>query len=106
MKIRYLSALCLCLLCCPAVVPAEELADGATAEAAGEALSGLLAMLPESWEGWVTLVVTLCAAVSALWPRPAEDAPALVRLLYTVVNALGFNAGKAKNADDAAAKRL
>lgn len=106
MKIRYLSALCLCLLCCPAVVPAEELADGATAEAAGEALSGLLALLPESWEGWVTLVVTLCAAVSALWPRPAEDAPALVRLLYTVVNALGFNAGKAKNADDAAAKRL
>lgn len=106
MKIRYLSALCLCLLCCPAVVPAEELADGATAEAAGEALSGLLALLPESWEGWVTLAVTLCAAVSALWPRPAEDAPALVRLLYTVVNALGFNAGKAKNADDAAAKRL
>lgn len=106
MKIRYLSALCLCLLCCPTVVPAEELADGATAEAAGEALSGLLALLPESWEGWVTLAVTLCAAVSALWPRPAEDAPALVRLLYTVVNALGFNAGKAKNADDAAAKRL
>lgn len=105
MKIRYLSALCLCLLCCPAVVPAEELADGATAEAAGEALSGLLALLPESWEGWVTLAVTLCAAVSALWPRPAEDAPALVRLLYTVVNALGFNAGKAKNADDAAARK-
>ena len=106
MKKHYLSVLFLCLLCCPAVVPAEELADGATAEAAGEALSGLLALLPESWEGWVTLAVTLCAAVSALWPRPAEDAPALVRLLYTVVNALGFNAGKAKNADDAAAKRL
>lgn len=105
MKTRYLSVLCLCLLCCPAVVPAGELADGTTAEAAGEALSGLLAMLPASWEGWVTLVVTLCAAVSAFWPRPAEDAPALVRLLYTVVNALGFNAGKAKNADDAAARK-
>lgn len=86
-------------------MPAEELADGTAAEAAGEALSGLLAMLPASWEGWITLVVTLCAAVSALWPRPAEDAPALVRLLYTVVNALGFNAGKAKNADDAAARK-
>ncbi|WP_300786690.1 hypothetical protein [uncultured Desulfovibrio sp.] len=48
MKKRYLSVLCLCLLCCPAVVPAGELADGATAEAAGEALSGLLAMLPAS----------------------------------------------------------
>lgn len=101
MKTRYLSVLCLCLLCCPAAVSAEELVDGAAAEA----LSGLLAMLPASWEGWITLVVTLCAAVSALWPRPAEDAPALVRLLYTVVNALGFNAGKAKNADDAAARK-
>lgn len=106
MKTLFLLLLCLCPLCCPAVVSAEELADGTTAEAAGEALSGLLAMLPESWEGWVTLAVSLCAAVSALWPRPAEDAPALVRLLYTVVNALGFNAGKAKNADDAAARKL
>lgn len=65
MKTRYLSVLCLCLLCCPAAVSAEELVDGAA----------------------------------------AEDAPALVRLLYTVVNALGFNAGKARNADDAAARK-
>lgn len=106
MKTLFLLLLCLCPLCCPVVVSAEELVDGTTAEAAGEALSGLLGLLPASWEGWVTLVVTLCAAVSALWPRPAEDAPALVRLLYTVVNALGFNAGKAKNADDAAARKL
>lgn len=27
----------------------------------------------------------------------------MLRLLYVVVNALGFNAGKAKNADDALA---
>lgn len=106
MKTLFLLLLCLCPLCCPAVVSAEELADGTTVEAAGEALSGLLALLPESWEGWVTLAVTLCAAVSALWPRPAEDAPALVRLLYTVVNALGINVAKAKNADDAAARKL
>ena len=61
----------------------------------------LLACLPVSWEGWATLVVTVCAAISAIWPRPKEDAPLLWRALYTVVNALGFNAGKAKNADDA-----
>lgn len=64
----------------------------------------ILGWLPASWEGWVTFVVTLCAAVSAIWPRPAETANPLLRLLYVVVNALGFNAGKAKNADDAAAK--
>ena len=44
-------------------------------------------------------------AISAVWPRPADDANVVVRFLYTVVNALGFNAGKAQNADDAAASR-
>ena len=68
-------------------------------------LASLLALLPESWEGWITLTVTVCAVVSACWPRPADDAPGLVRLLYTVVNALACNAGKARNADDAAAAR-
>jgi len=64
----------------------------------------MLGYLPASWEGWVTLVVSLCAAISAMWARPADDANIIIRLLYTVVNAIGFNAGKAKNADDAAAK--
>lgn len=64
----------------------------------------LLGWLPASWEGWVTFVVTVCAAVSAVWPRPSEKANPVLRLLYLVVNALGFNAGKAKNADDAAAR--
>ena len=64
----------------------------------------LLGYLPDSWNGWVTLVVTLCAARSAVWPRPKDSASPVVRLLYAVVNALGFNAGKARNADDVAAK--
>ena len=66
----------------------------------------LLGYLPESWSGWVTLVVTICAALSAVWPRPSDSASPVLRLLYTVVNAVGFNAGKAKNADDAAAKAM
>lgn len=64
----------------------------------------LLTYLPASWGGWVTLVVTVCAAVAAVWSRPADDANIFVRILYAVVNAVGFNAGKAQNADDAAAK--
>lgn len=82
----------------PAAESAAETAPGA------EFASALLANLPVSWEGWITLVVTVCAALSAVWPRPKEDAPILWRWLYTVVNALGCNAGKAKNADDAKAK--
>ena len=64
----------------------------------------LLGYLPDSWNGWVTLLIALCAAVSAVWPRPQDSASPVLRLLYAVVNAVGFNAGKAQNADDAAAR--
>ena len=72
--------------------------------AAGAVAAELIACLPDSWSGWVTLAVTVCAAVSAVWSRPADDAGVAVRILYAVVNAVGFNAGKAQNADDASAK--
>lgn len=94
--------LLLCCLLLPALPAAAE--TSAAAESA-DAVASLLALLPESWEGWITLTVTVCAVISACWPRPADDAPGLVRLLYTVVNALACNAGKARNADDAAAAR-
>lgn len=78
--------------------------DAANPPEGADMAATILGWLPESWEGWVTFVVTVCAAVSAIWSRPAESANPALRLLYMVVNALGFNAGKAKNADDAAAK--
>lgn len=87
------------------VLPCLSLAAEATTPPEGADIAAtLLGWLPASWEGWVTFVVTLCAAVSTVWPRPSEKANPVLRLLYTVVNALGFNAGKAKNADDAAAR--
>lgn len=82
------------------------------AESVAEAAPGadvvrvLLGYLPEAWGGWVTLVITLCAAVSAIWPRPADSAHPLIRFAYLVVNAVGFNSGRARNADDAAARAL
>lgn len=89
----------------PAFCPAAETAAPAVETVPGADLVGtLLGYLPDSWNGWVTLVVTLCAALSAVWPRPKDSASPVVRLLYAVVNALGFNAGKARNADDVAAK--
>ena len=92
------------LLCC-LLLPALPAAAETSAAESADAVASLLALLPESWEGWITLTVTVCAVISACWPRPADDAPGLVRLLYTVVNALACNAGKARNADDAAAAR-
>ena len=70
----------------------------------GADLAGyLLSLLPDSWGGAVTLLVSVCAAVAAFWRRPADDANVVIRVLYAVVNAVGFNKGRATNADDAAA---
>ena len=63
-----------------------------------EGFGAFLSILPTSWEGWTTATVAGCAAISAVWKRPDDDAPAPVRVLYAVVNALGLNAGRAKNA--------
>ena len=94
--------LVLVLVLVPCVLLAAE--SGVEAVPGADVVSALLGYLPESWSGLVTLVVTLCAALSAVWPRPAENASGVIRVLYAGVNALGFNAGKARNADDAAAK--
>lgn len=100
-----MKTVCFLLLCCLLLPALSAAAETSAAAESADAVASLLALLPESWEGWITLTITVCAAVSACWPRPADDAPGLVRLLYTVVNALGCNAGKARNADDAAATR-
>lgn len=96
----FLVVLVLVAVFLPSLAPAG---DAVSPPEGADMAATILGWLPASWEGWATFVVTLCAAVSAIWPRPAETANPLLRLLYVVVNALGFNAGKARNADDALA---
>lgn len=79
---------------------AAEVAKAAESPIGAMIAADVMSWLPASWEGWITSVVTICAAISAVWPRPDEDANVFWRLLYTIVNAIGFNVGKAKNADD------
>ena len=89
----FLVVLVLVAVFLPSLAPAG---DAVSPPEGADMAATILGWLPASWEGWATFVVTL-------WPRPAETANPLLRLLYVVVNALGFNAGKAKNADDALA---
>lgn len=83
--------------------------EGVT-ESAAETVPGadlmaqVLAWLPATWEGWTTLVIAICAVIAATWPRPRDDAHILWRGLYALVNALGANFGRARNADDQAAR--
>ena len=58
-----------------------------------------------SYAGLVLSIIGVCAAVSALLPAPTEDSNVVYRWVYKVLNWLGANFGKAKNADDAAQEK-
>lgn len=66
-----------------------------------EILSELIGIIPAQYAVYVTCVCALCAAVCTIWKAPDEKANTLVKFVYKVVNLLGMNVGKAKNADDA-----
>lgn len=106
---RKLLHLIFCFVCI-VFVSAHCRAAEITAESASEVVPGadimaqILAWLPASWEGWATLVIAVCAVIAAAWPRPKEDAHIIWRGLYALVNALAANFGRARNADDQAAR--
>lgn len=69
-----------------------------------EALTELL----NNQEGAIALGVAalggVCAFVCAFLPAPSEDSSRLYKVVYALLNWAGCNLGKAKNADDVAAK--
>ncbi|MBQ3059603.1 MAG: hypothetical protein IJD16_04730 [Desulfovibrio sp.] len=102
---KALSIFLLFLVVVTVLIPCVLLAaESAEAVPGADLAAVVLGYLPASWDGWVTLVVTLCAALSSMWSRPPDNANVVIRLLYTIVNAIGFNMGKARNADDQAAR--
>lgn len=76
--------------------PAADTQDLSTA--LGTLLDNLTPYLPESWNGWLTTIVSVCAVLAAVIPRPKEGANVVWRMAYNLVNALGFNVARAKNA--------
>ena len=63
---KYLLPLLLCLCC---LFPCLALAAEADATVPGAAIAAtIIGWLPESWGQWITFVVTICAAISAVWP--------------------------------------
>lgn len=104
---KNLSILVLALLLVAAVVfPAI----GALAEEASSAsvpgadlVGTLMGYLPVSWGEWVTLVVTVCAAIAVVLPAPKADSSIVWRGVYWLVQVLACNKGKAANAKDVSA---
>ena len=66
-----------------------------------DVVGALLGNLPASWGEWVTLVVTVCAAVAVVLPAPKDNANVVWRGIYWLVQVLALNKGRAANAQDA-----
>lgn len=58
-----------------------------------------------SWALFLSAASAVCAWAATLMPAPSETSGVIYRTLYTVINWIGANIGKARNADDAAIKR-
>lgn len=72
----------------------------------GELIAQIMEYVSSLSEGWaVTAAVfcAVCAALSTTLKAPAEGASVWWRVLYGLINAVGMNVGRAKNADDAKA---
>lgn len=73
------------------------LAEDAAASSTG-IMSLLEGMLPESALTWVTFAVTVCAALAVAMPAPKDGGNAVYKWIYTLVQWIALNVGRAKNA--------
>lgn len=68
----------------------------------------MIAELLNSQEGTVALGIAalggVCAFVAAFLSAPSENSSKVYKVFYSLVNWCAMNIGKAKNADDVAAK--
>lgn len=71
-------------------------------------LSILVDFLNSQTGTWALVIAALgglCALASAFMPVPGEQSGKVYKAVYAVVNWIGCNFGKAKNADDTAKKK-
>lgn len=66
-----------------------------------ELMTTLQGLLPDSVMTWLTFAVTLCAALAVALRAPDEKSGAVYRAVYAVINWIGLNLGKARNAEQA-----
>ncbi len=66
-----------------------------------EMVAELIGIIPAEYTAYVTCACAVCAVVCTFWKTPDEKANVFVKAVYKIVNVLGLNVGRAKNADDA-----
>lgn len=55
--------------------------------------------LGDTWAAAAAFVVALCALLCTVIPAPSEDSNIVWRFVYSIVNTIGCNVGKAANFD-------
>ena len=97
MKTRFLFQLVMLVAVSVFAFAVPALAEDAAASSMG-ILSLLEGMLPESALTWVTFAVTICAALAVAMPAPKDGGNAIYKWIYTAVQWIALNVGRAKNA--------
>ena len=62
-----------------------------------ETLTSIITSMPV-WLTAITALVTAAAGIAALTPTKSDDK--IIGIILNVINVIGLNFGKAKNADD------
>lgn len=55
--------------------------------------------LGDTWAAAAAFVVALCALLCTVIPAPSEDSNIVWRFVYSIINTIGCNVGKAANFD-------
>ena len=97
MKTRFLFHLVMLVALSVFAFAVPAMAEDAAASATG-IMSLLEGMLPESALTWVTFAVTICAALAVAMPAPKDGGNAIYKWIYTAVQWIALNVGRAKNA--------
>ena len=99
MKTRFLFQLVMLVAVSVFAFAVPALAEDAAASSMG-ILPLLEGMLPESALTWVTFAVTICAAMAVAMPAPKDGGNAIYKWIYTAVQWIALNVGRAKNASN------
>ena len=75
--------------------------EAASTAGSFDIISVLEGLLPESTMTWITFAITICAALAVALPAPKEGGNAIYKAVYTAIQWLALNVGRAKNASSA-----
>lgn len=88
-RILWLFAICFSLF--SGIALAEEAVQPAGEE---DIIHLLFEVLPATWEGWLGIVIVVCAILAVVLPKPSDDAHPLIHLGYRLICIFGLGVSR------------